>query len=86
VWKKVARSGELVTRDTRLSLQQQLWLDFAAAQWPDREKRLSRLAAWVLAAEQAGMAHGLRLPGVELPPGSGPAHQRQALEALALWQ
>jgi len=86
VWKKVARSGELVSRDTRIAVQQQLWLDFQAAQWPDRERRLSRLAAWVLAAEAAGIAHGLRLPGVELPPGSGPAHQRQALEALALWQ
>ncbi|MEW6705867.1 MAG: DUF58 domain-containing protein [Pseudomonadota bacterium] len=86
VWKKVARSGELVSRDTHVALQQQLWLDFQAAQWPDRERRLSRLAAWILAAEHAGIAHGLRLPGLELPPGSGPAHQRQALEALALWE
>jgi uncharacterized protein (DUF58 family) len=86
VWKKVAKTGELVSRDTQLALQQQLWLDFHAAHWPDRERRLSRLAAWVLAAENAGVAHGLRLPGVELPPGSGPAHQKQALEALALWQ
>ena len=86
VWKKVARSGELVSRDTRAAQQQQLWLDFQAAQWPDRERRLSRLTAWVLSAESAGIAHGLRLPGVELPPGSGAAHQRQALEALALWQ
>jgi uncharacterized protein (DUF58 family) len=86
VWKKVAKTGELVSRDTQLALQQQLWLDFQAAHWPDRERRLSRLAAWVLAAERAGVAHGLRLPGVELPPGSGPVHQRQVLEALARWQ
>jgi uncharacterized protein (DUF58 family) len=86
VWKKVAKTGELVSRDTRRATQQQLWLDWQAASMPDRERRLSRLAAWVLAAERAGLAHGLRLPGVEIAPGSGAAHQRQALEALALWQ
>jgi uncharacterized protein (DUF58 family) len=39
----------------------------------------------VLAAERAGMAHGLRLPGVEIAPAQGDAHRRRALEALALW-
>jgi uncharacterized protein (DUF58 family) len=86
VWKKVARTGEIVSRDSRAAVQQQLWLDWQAAQLPDGEQRLSRLAAWVLAAEQAGLVHGLRLPGFELAPASGEAHRRQALEALALWQ
>jgi uncharacterized protein (DUF58 family) len=85
VWKKVARTGELVSRDTCLPTQQELWLEFHAAQLPDSEHRLSRLAAWVLAADNAGMAHGLRLPGKELPPGHGESHRRAALEALALW-
>jgi uncharacterized protein (DUF58 family) len=85
VWKKVARTGELVSRDTQVAVQQQLWLDFHAAALPDPERRLSRMAAWVLVAEQAGMAHGLRLPGMELAPGSGEQHRRASLEALALW-
>ena len=86
VWKKVARTGEIVSRDSRAAVQQQLWLDWqAASTLPDPEQRLSRLAAWVLAAEQAGLVHGLRLPGLELAPASGEAHKRQALEALALW-
>jgi uncharacterized protein (DUF58 family) len=86
VWKKAARTGELVSRDSQSNAQQELWLDYQAAALPDAERRLSRLAAWVLAAEQAGIAHGMRLPGSEVPVGLGDAHRREALEALALWQ
>jgi hypothetical protein len=39
----------------------------------------------VLAAENAGLAHGLRLPGVEVTLGSGSLQQRRSLDALALW-
>jgi len=86
VWKKAARTGELVSRDSRSASQQQLWLDPGSAQLPETEARLSRLAAWVLAAERSGLAYGLRLPGVELPPAQGDAQQRACLEALALWR
>lgn len=85
VWKKAARTGELVSRDTSSALQQELWLDWQLAQLPGTEPRLSRLAAWVLAAEAAGVAHGLRLPGVEIAPGIGLAQRRRSLDALALW-
>ena len=85
-WKKVARSGELVSRETTDSRHNELWLGWAAAQGGDAEERLSRLAAWVLAADHAGLACGLRLPGVELSPGLGDAHRRAALDALAQWQ
>jgi len=85
VWKKAARTGELVSRDTSSALQQELWLDWQFAQLPGTEPRLSRLAAWVLAAEAAGVAHGLRLPGIEIAPGSGAAQQRRSLDALATW-
>ncbi len=84
-WKKVARSGELVSRETTHSRQNELWLGWAAAQGGDVEQRLSRLAAWVQAADQAGLACGLRLPGVELAPGLGDAHRRAALDRLAQW-
>lgn len=86
VWKKVARTGELVSRETSAASRKELWLDYQVAHLPDPERRLSRLAAWVIAAEGAGLAHGLRLPGVELPPALGEGHRRAALEALALWQ
>jgi uncharacterized protein (DUF58 family) len=85
VWKKVAKGGDLVSRDHADSLQRELWLDWQQTQVNGTEPRLSRLAAWVLAADAAGLAHGLRLPGVELAPGSGDAHRRASLNALALW-
>ncbi len=85
VWKKAARTGELVSRDTSSALQPELWLDWQQTQLAGAEARLSRLAAWVLAAEAAGLAHGLRLPGVEVVPGSGNAQQRRCLDALGLW-
>jgi len=85
VWKKAARTGELVSRDASTALQRELWLDWQLAQLPGTESRLSRLTAWVLAAEAAGVAHGLRLPGVEIAPGIGSAQQRRSLDALALW-
>ena len=85
-WKKVARSGELVSRETTHSRPNELWLGWAAAQGGDVEERLSRLAAWVMAADRAGLACGLRLPGIEVAPGLGDAHRRAALDFLAQWQ
>lgn len=84
VWKKYARSGKLVTRDTQHMQRQALWLDHSHAGPIDPEARLSRLAAWVLAADRQGLDYGLRLPGLEIPPDSGPAQRERCLEALAL--
>ncbi|WP_284617436.1 DUF58 domain-containing protein [Aquabacterium humicola] len=86
VWKKTAKSGEMVSRDTSASASRELWLDYQLATLPESEARLSRLAAWVLAAEQRGTSFGLRLPGQELACASGEVQRRAALEALALWQ
>ena len=91
VWKKVAHSGELVSRDTSASATQALQLDLAAAGGGSStpggdglEARLSRLAAWVLAADAQGLGYRLRLPGLDLPAAAGQAQRRAALEALAL--
>ena len=90
VWKKAARSletgGGLVSRDTSASVQQELWLDWQHAAGLEPEERLSRLSAWVLVADGLNADHGLRLPGLELPPAHGEAQRQRALEALALWQ
>lgn len=85
VWKKVARSGELVSRETTGSSTRELWLDWQETAAADAETRLSRLAAWVLQAEREGLDAGLRLPGRELPPAQGDAHRRAALDLLATW-
>jgi uncharacterized protein (DUF58 family) len=85
VWKKVARSGELVSRETSHAAARELWLDWNDTQLSGTEARLSRLAAWVLAAERDGLASGLVLPGRELQPGLGDAHRRAALDLLGQW-
>ncbi|MBE7368806.1 DUF58 domain-containing protein [Ramlibacter pallidus] len=84
VWKKAAKTDELVSRDTLQSQRHELWLDFAQVGLADREARLERLAAWVLQADKLGQDYGLRLPGQQVAPASGEAHKRRCLEALAL--
>lgn len=84
VWKKAAKSDELVSRDTMQAQRHELWLDFAQTGVADPEARLSRLAAWVLQAERLGQDYGLRLPASAVPAGNGEAHRRRCLEALAL--
>jgi uncharacterized protein (DUF58 family) len=56
----------------------------------DPEARLSRLCAWVLAAEHTSPAgdeleYTLTLPGLSIGPARGPAHRDACLQALALW-
>ncbi|MBP5991351.1 MAG: DUF58 domain-containing protein [Piscinibacter sp.] len=89
-WKKAAKAlasgGELVSRDTAGAVHQQLWLDWQACATLAPEERLSRLAAWVLAAQRAGAEYGLVLPGASIEPAEGEAQRRRCLEALALWR
>ncbi len=88
LWKKAAKADEqgngLVVRDAQQAQHYELHLDFAQAGGLGTEARLSRLCAWVLMAHKQGLSYGLRLPGLQIKPGSGEAHKRQCLEALAL--
>jgi uncharacterized protein (DUF58 family) len=85
VWKKAAKSDELVSRDSQQAQHFQLWLDLSETHGATTELRLSRLCAWVLRAEAQELDYGLRLPGVELAPAQGEFHKRRCLEALALY-
>ena len=51
----------------------------------DNEARLSRLCAWVMAAEHAARPFALSLPGTNLHGAQGREHRRKALSALALF-
>jgi len=84
VWKKAAKTGELVSRDQTALQPHLLWLEPQHTGLGQLEAQLSRLCAWVLMAEQAGLRYGLRLSGQEIAPASGPAHQQRCLQALAL--
>ena len=94
VWKKAARAGELVSRDSQQTHGLELWLDLAHTGLPAAgaaghagpalERGLSRLCAWVLAADRQGLRYGLRLGSAQIAPGTGEAHRRHCLEALAV--
>ncbi|TMG98448.1 MAG: DUF58 domain-containing protein [Betaproteobacteria bacterium] len=61
-------------------------LDYAALPRElSAEAKLSRLTAWVLAAERAARPFELRLPGAALALGQGREHRRLALSTLALF-
>jgi uncharacterized protein (DUF58 family) len=88
-WKAVARQqdGPLLTKLFSGASANQLWLDWDSLPEPlDIEQRLSILARWVLDAEAAGLAWGLRLPSLRMPPDNGPAHLGAGLRALALYE
>lgn len=87
LWRKSALALDeglpLWVRETEAPLAQDLWLDWRDTQGRDVEARLSRLTAWVLAAERLGQPYGLRLAGREIEPSLGAAHRQTCLEALA---
>jgi uncharacterized protein (DUF58 family) len=93
VWKKAAKADELVSRDTEQAQRMELWLDLTqtgirvdgVVHGPAVEQALSRLCAWVLAADKLGLDYGLRLQTVQIAPAHGDAQQRRCLEALALY-
>jgi uncharacterized protein (DUF58 family) len=84
VWKKAAKTGELVSRDRLVLQQQTLWFEQQQTALSQPEAQLSRLCAWVVQADRLGLTYGLRLTNREIAPASGLAHQQRCLQALAL--
>lgn len=85
-WKQVARGLDVMSKEYSAYVDHRLWLDWDYLGGMEREGRLSRLCYWVLESVKTDHEFGLRLPGVELPPGRGQAQQLQALKLLALFE
>ena len=86
-WKAVARQqdGPLLTKLFFGAAAEQIWLDWdALADVTDAEQRLSILARWMIDADAAGLAWGLRMPSLRLAPDNGAAQLCTGLRALAL--
>lgn len=95
MWKKSA--SRLMTeqpplvrgRQVTTSPPQSHWFDWEMTSGLSTEARLSRLATWLVDAEQKRVAlnnlYGLRIPGTEIPCSAGPAHLALCLDTLALW-
>jgi uncharacterized protein (DUF58 family) len=83
VWKKVARSGEMVSRETAGTAARELWLDWADTAGGDVRKAPVAPGRLGAAGRPRGPGLRLRLPQRALPPGQGDAHRRAALDLLA---
>ncbi|TFW29198.1 DUF58 domain-containing protein [Duganella callida] len=90
-WRQIARhdpalGGQLVTKHFEGGAVAELTLDFAALPARmDIEDKLSRMASWVLDAEQRALPYRFRLAHHDHGPALGDAHRAACLEALALF-
>ncbi|PKO39757.1 MAG: DUF58 domain-containing protein [Betaproteobacteria bacterium HGW-Betaproteobacteria-4] len=89
-WKASARNageGPLLIKQFAGGAQVELMLDWQLTDAAlSDETRIGILTGWVLAADAADAHYGLRLPGIDIPTGSGERHRQLCLEALALCQ
>jgi uncharacterized protein (DUF58 family) len=82
-WKAVARGQPMLIKEWAGDPDSPLILDYHAVLSADPETRLRQLARWILLADRAGAAYGLRLPGIAIPPAGGDAQRHICLRALA---
>jgi uncharacterized protein (DUF58 family) len=86
-WKVVARGGPMLTKQFAGLHGGELTLDWnRLPEHLDREARLARLAAWVLAAAGQGLAFALVLPDGASGVASGSGHLHDCLRRLALFE
>ena len=89
-WRQIARldpslGGQLVTKQFEGGAVDELVLDFDALPTNiDIELRLSRMARWVIDAEQRALPYSFRMGRHAFEPACGAAHQAACLRALAL--
>jgi uncharacterized protein (DUF58 family) len=85
-WKALARGRGLLSRQFGGDRADQVWIDWEG--WPglETEARLSRLCRCILDAARSQVDYGLRLPGREIEPAHGTAHEHRCLAALARFE
>ena len=85
-WKADARDQGLLSKVFSGHAETHLWLDWAALPSTlDLEACICRLTRWVLEADAAGIAYGLRVAGIVIEPSTGAQHRAHCLETLALY-
>ena len=85
MWKRFARTGQMIVADWQGEQGSPHWLDFHAFPGVDTELRLSYLAWMVADRVQKNARFGLSLPGDTIEPDSGSLHGERCLRALAVW-
>lgn len=92
-WKKSATrlvAGQSpVSREGARHMGRERWIDWNDTQGLAPEARLSRLATWLVRAEQEahtlGQPYGLRMPAQTVACAHGPEHLKACLDVLATW-
>ena len=84
-FKALARGHGLLTKEFEAPSAAEHWYDYDALAPRPMEARLSILCRLVVDAAEAGLRYGLRLPGQNLAPSTGPEHRARCLAALALF-
>ncbi|NMG45200.1 DUF58 domain-containing protein [Aromatoleum toluvorans] len=85
-WKILARGGPMLTKQFSGLDGGEVHLDWDALPATlGTEARLSRLAAWIVIAEQHGLAFSLALPHASVAVGRGSGHCANCLRRLALF-
>ena len=84
LWRAYARSDDLVVKRYASYVEPRLWFDFSDLHGGVEEK-LSRLTGLALQATRSEREFGVRLPGLKISPGQGPAHLDHVLRELALY-
>ena len=85
-WKALARTGETLITEYRSGSRDLIWIDWNDFPGMATEERLSTLTRKVIDTDGAGQRYGMRLPGLELAPGTGAGHRHECLQALALFR
>jgi uncharacterized protein (DUF58 family) len=83
-WKQYAREQGLWSKQYGDPIDSRVWVDWEDYAGMETEQRLARMSWQLCECEAAERVYGLRLPGVELAPDRGLAHQQAALRRLAL--
>ncbi|MBT8146767.1 MAG: DUF58 domain-containing protein, partial [Gammaproteobacteria bacterium] len=84
-WKNVARGQGMMVKQFVDYIDEQLWLEWDMFFGFGQEERLSRLCFCVLQLAGSDATFGLRLPGLEIAPGSSKQNRLRMLQALALY-
>ena len=83
-WKASARGENLLVREYETQTAKEIQLDWFSLNALPYEARISRLARWVVSAEQSTCRYSLRLPQEFIASGSGLEQRHACLRALAL--
>ena len=85
-WRAFAAEKGLYSNEFYAEQSATILFDWASCDSLSTEAKLSQLCFWVLEAESNGLRYGLRLPNINIPPGTGLNHQQSCLKELALYE